>query len=320
MLDERGASRPVPEMATMFVPQPDDLDVSSAPSPGNVGIAIIAPMLRELQSQRRFCIKSQSRCDRSIEAFIARLFGYSPDLSEEDTKALWARVRSFRKKVERDGGGHSVASHLTAAVPMILLSAQARQTWDGHRNKTEAQMRSMAKSLSIWTWVDGINGFGALGLAIIIGEAGDLSNYATIEKLWRRLGLAVIDGVRQQKTKGKEGAALHGYNPVRRAEIWALADSFFKHQWRGDKDIDGKDPKKSKLPTIIPAHAISDYGSIYQRRKERTKITHADWEGGHRDADARRIMTKALLENLWKEWRRIAGTSALPDPEQSHGA
>jgi hypothetical protein len=168
--------------------------------------------------------------------------------------------------------------------------------WDAHRNQTEKAMRKLARSLHVWPWVESVAGFGDLGLAIVIGETGDLSNYATKERVWKRLGLAVIDGERQQRKSSVEAAAAHGYNPKRRAEVWTVADSLFKHQWRGAKDD-------------LEPRPIGPYGAVYERRKLHTETR--EWTPKHRDNDARRVMTKALMENLWRVWR---GRPALHVP------
>lgn len=263
----------------------------------------------ELQKQRVFCIKSQSRCDRSCEAFITRYLGYRNDLTEKERKALFTKAASYRKKIEKggqrsrdshivaapeaDGGSHEQLgnqwdSDLSVCDPIILNSAAARSAWDAHRNQVEKRMRKLSGDLPISAWAAEVAGFGPLGLAIVVGETGDIGSYATKERVWKRLGLAVIEGIRQQKRTNAEDAAKHGYNPRRRAEIWTIADSMFKHQWRGAKDDE-------------PAGPRGRYGAIYMVRKAHTE--NREWSLAHRDTDARRIMMKALIEDLWSEWR-----------------
>lgn len=265
--------------------------------------------LVELQKQRQFCIKSQSRCDRSCEAFIARYLGYRGDLTERERKELFKRAGTMRRAVEKGGltisdnrcevapeaGGEGRRrgdnQHLrapSACIPIILNSATARMAWDSLRAQTEKQMRKLAASLPVYAWASSVKGFGDLGLAIIIGETGDLANYATKERVWKRIGLAVIEGERQQRRTNAEQAAAHGYNPKRRAEIWTIGDSMFKHQWHGAKDD-------------LQAGPSGPYGEVYARRKAHTE-TREGWTLAHRDADARRIMMKALVENLWRVW------------------
>ncbi len=268
--------------------------------------------LVELQKQRVFCIKSQSRSDRSCESFIARSLGYRTDLPEKERKAIFARAASMRRIVEKggqvstddqesrapddaDGDGQHVPDNLargatSVCTPIILNSALARRAWDTHRIQVEKQMVRLARTLPAHAWQTNVVGFGDLGLAIITGEAGDIGSYATKERVWKRLGLAVIEGERQQRKGNVEQAAAHGYNPRRRAEIWTISDSMFKHQWRGAKE--------DRL-----AQAVGPYGAVYARRKAHTETR--GWTDGHRDNDARRVMLKALVEDVWRVWRGL---------------
>lgn len=253
--------------------------------------------LRYLQRQRQFCITSQSRCDRSCESFIARMIGYDPEADEKSRKEVFKQASNFRKKVEKGEVGkgqaldkNQLSRALSDCIPIVMNSAIARQAWDGLRASTEKDMRKIAQSLPAYAWVKDVRGFGDLGFAIIIGETGDLANYATKERVWKRLGLAVIEGQRQGRRTNAEEAAKHGYSPKRRAEIWTVTDSLFRAQWRGAKED-------------APAHALGLYGTAYARRKAATE-GRPDWTPAHRDNDARRIMCKFLVENLWRVWNR----------------
>lgn len=269
-----------------------------------------------LQRQRRFCIATQSKLERSTEAFIVRELGGKKDTPEAERKALWAQAAAIRKAAEAGGEGGQLtgasnAGHCADAIfsshRLIVQSAISRAPWDDFRKAIEVEMEIIAKQLPAWEWVSGVKGFGAKGLAIIVAEAGaDLHNYSSREKLWKRLGLAVMDG-RRQGAPGKGASAQdwldHGYSKPRRAEIWAIVDSLFKHQWRGDKDADGKTPLKTKQPVAVPAHATGPYGEVYARRKAWTLYSNTIVTPKHKDNDARRILTKALIEDLWRVWR-----------------
>jgi hypothetical protein len=328
---------------------------SCAPSPVDAIVAKIAA----LQRQRRFMIKSQSRIDRSLEAYLANLAGYRPNVAEDGTKLrdadgkpiqdkdgkkLWTEIGRIRRLVEagKESGakvseraGHSCGAEqaiaasparkpsrkggregqsLTAEqasplspslpqwadVPMILASANSRQIWDNMRTQVEKDMIRLAKQLPVYPWWQAIKGAGDLGLAIIVGEAGDVGSYRDKSALWKRLGLAVIDGGRQRRVAG-EAAMAHGYAPARRAEVWTIADSLFKHQWRGADEDTGR-----------IAGPSGPYGEYYGRRKaylterERGVNEREPWTPKHIDNDARRYMTKALLRDLRGAWRAEA--------------
>lgn len=246
-----------------------------------------------LQKQRKFCIVSQSRCNRAIESLLASFLGYAPSKGDKDTKAgkaVFARAQAIRKAIEKGGTDPAIPDSIAM---MVNFSAKSRALYDAHRDNTEKRMRKIVRDLPAYGFVQAVAGFGDLGFATILGETGDLSNYATKERVWKRCGLAVINGERQRRVADVEMAAEHGFNPKRRAEIWAIADSMFKHQWSGAKED-------------REACAKGRYGEVYSRRKSATE--DRGWTPKHRDNDARRIMMKALLEELWRAWR-IDGNS-----------
>ncbi len=255
-------------------------------------------------------------------------------VQDKDGKKLWAEISRIRKLVEsgkelparagqargaekantvsparkesREGGregqqyGDEKSNRVLpslpswADVPMILASAQTRIVWDKMRDQVEKEMASLAKQLPVYPWWKNIRGAGDIGLAKIVGEAGNLSKYRDKSALWKRLGLAVIDGGRQRRVAG-EAALLHGYSPARRSEIWNIADSLFRAQWRGaDEDAN------------LPARPIGPYGEYYGRRRTYLAATRPDVTAGHANNEARRYMTKALIRDLRGAWNATA--------------
>ncbi len=268
------------------------------PSP----VDTIVQQLVALQRQRRFAIKSQSRIDRSCEAYLAQLAGYRPKTNPDGTratdaagkpvqdkagKALWAEIGRVRRAVERGDNGPFPA---WADADLIRISAQSRDAWDAMRAGVEKQMERLAKTLPVYPWWSEIRGAGAKGLAIIVGEAGDLGSYRDKSALWKRLGLAVIDGERQRRVGG-DAATVHGFNPVRRAEIWTIADSMFRAQWRGADEETGR-----------AAGPIGPYGEKYAHRRAGT-ANREGWTPARQNADAKRYMTKSLIRDLRAAWR-----------------
>lgn len=280
-------------------------------------IAEICASLRELQSSRRFSIRMQSKCDRGVEAYIARKLGYHADLDKAEREKLFSAAGKLRKQVEsggddRDRGEHQLNSVIAAVAPLVLVTASSRQGFDELRDGTEKEMRRLARLLPVWTWAKAVSGLSDLGLAVIVGEAGDLSAYrkvpgkpgSGVAKLWKRLGLAVIGDVRQgglQRSAAASEWIVHGYNRERRAEIWVIGDVVLRQQWRGDRDEDGGKPKKTGKPVAVPAHSIGPYGDVYGEKK--AEYLDREWDAGHADAAARRYMTKRIIRHLWYAWR-----------------
>lgn len=280
-----------------------------APEPGSPIAALM-----EMQSLRRHCIRSQSRCDRSIEALIARSFGYHSGLADAERKKIFKIAQTIRLAVETNAkaGRPTSDPRIPAQVVNIVeTSYVARAQWDRMRANIEAEMAATARQLEIWPWVKSIRGVGELGLAVIVSEAGDIGSYSGPAKLWKRLGLACMDGIRQGRVPGDlsrdqraEEWKRRGYNPSRRAEIWVfLDDKMFRQQWRGDRDEDGKAPKKTGRPVAVAAHAVGAYGEVYGERKAWNLAR--DLAPKHADNEARRFMAKRFLRDLWVAWRDL---------------
>lgn len=177
--------------------------------------------------------------------------------------------------------------------------------FDDEVSRIEKTLAKSANRLPIAHMVDQIDGFGLPGLAAIVGECGDLSAYRTISGVWKRAGLAVIDGQRQRRVADAEQALVHAYSPERRSAIWNVAEPLARRQ-RTWTDKETGEIKKEPGP----------YG-IYLER-EKAKALAAGCKPAHAEARARRHMTKRLLLDLTVEWRRVAGradTTAAPGKE-----
>ena len=143
------------------------------------------------------------------------------------------------------------------------------------RGEYERELKRIIKKLPIWPHVrDNMFGLGDLGLALIVGAAGDLANYSNPAKLWKRMGMAVIDGERQRKCTDAEKAVKHGYKPANRAILWNIEDAIVK--------VGG------------PYRALYDERKIIELAKGLTKM--------HAHNRAKRYVGKRLLRDLWNAW------------------
>jgi hypothetical protein len=113
--------------------------------------------------------------------------------------------------------------------------------------------------------------------------------------VWKRMGMAVIDGGRQRRVAG-DAALLHGYSPARRSIMWNIGACLIKAQVRSAKDEEG-----NKLAST----AIGPYGQLYIDRKamEAERVDSA----AHAHNRAQRYVEKRLLRDMWKAWRAMDG-------------
>lgn len=175
----------------------------------------------------------------------------------------------------RDALTRSVdASATLASLPLI----EARDHLIAARKPIEKRLEKLAKMLPVYPWVAGVRGFGALSLAKIVGEAGDLSNYSNPAKLWKRMGMAVMpDGSRQRKVSGAEALA-HGYAPQRRSLMYVIGDGLVKQNQTGA------------------------YRTAYDTYKAYQAEINPDMTPMQRHLRAKRYMEKRLLLHLWRAW------------------
>lgn len=221
------------------------------------------------QHRKRCYFQDQrKRLYSSLGAFIRLQLGWSLALPEKERKAIAKRAQDMIA----DGEGEWC--------DLIGQVVAGCQPFEAEEARAEKQMVKLAKTLPVWPRLEQIRGFGPLGLAIIVAEAGDLSNYPNPAKLWKRLGLAVIDGKRQggpAKGATKEDWIAHGYNPQRRSRVFTIGDALIK----GNRD--------------------GPYRQLYLARKE-LELTRVKTKM-HAHRRAQRYMEKRLLLHIWEAWR-----------------
>lgn len=255
--------------------------------------------IRRHHRRRRFAMKIQQKLDRALESFLrVNVTDWSPDLAEADREKINREVKALIKDI-RAGTESEFAE-------FVLTSDAARKPADEMRAVSEKAMTVLAEQLPVYAWVEAIHGAGALGLATIVAEAGDLSNYPNVAKLWKRLGFAPFDGYagstwkrdtwRPRKLTAEEWIE-HPFSGERYALMHQIAIWLINAQWIGKAKSDTGEGKPK------PDGA---YAKVYAARRAHTLKTHADWSDAHRRMDGLRVAMKAFLRDLHVEWARCA--------------
>jgi hypothetical protein len=260
-----------------------------------------------IHRKRMFMMNQRLRCELALGSYLRRTEGWTKEKPEAERKAIAARVAAMMDG-SVDPGEHAEIIEVSRQGSSAFTIKEDQETW---------KLEYVAKKLPVWeTWAKDVKGFGARSLGCIVGEAGDLNNYPDHSKLWKRMGLAVMDGVRQgglPKDANKEDWIAHGYNAMRRSHIFVIGECLVK--------------------------ASGEYREIYLTRKEyereraaasgivvlpAARIPKNDREGymsdGHIHKRAQRYMEKRLLRDLWKAWRRAVddlpmASRAVPSAE-----
>jgi hypothetical protein len=167
---------------------------------------------------------------------------------------------------------------------MFLATNESLIPYEKYREALESEMRTVAESLPAYSWIKSIRGAGSLGLAIIVGESGDLSSYPNHRHLWKRLGLAPPEAYRKPTLDGKTALLIPRQ---RRSAIWTIADSLMK--------------------------SGGEYYEIYIARKRYELAGHPEFArkdtgdgklhaSAHCDKRAKRFAEKLFIRDLWMSW------------------
>lgn len=225
---------------------------------------------------------------------------------EAELKALKEKFTPLQGKVATDCKD-VILAHRNAKIPFQTI-----------REEYEKDLATLVKQLPIWPWVEKVKGFGEQSLASLIGEVGDLSNYANPAKLWKRMCVAVIEGEAQGKRTDEKLAALHGHNPSRRSVMWNIEKQILMAQLRNVKDEDGERTEEST--------ASGPLGELYLERKQFELTKYYEKKDGEvipvwlglAHKRAQRYMGKRLLRELWRAWRESQSPGVLQRLSASH--
>lgn len=247
--------------------------------------------IRSHHRTRNFAMDQRKRADLSLLWFLKTQLGWSKGLPDAERKAIAEQAKAL---VDNPAGQWE---------EVILAALAARAPFDKVEKQATKEMERLAKLLPVWdAFAKDVRGFGARSLAVIVGEAGDLSGYPKKGHLWKRMGVAVMDGVRQgglSKNAGKDAWIEHGYNRERRSRMFVIGDCLVKsgehyretylrrkEYERARAEVAGlKVAPSAKIPKAKAAEYISD-GHIHRR--------------------AQRYMEKQLLRDLLAAWRRAS--------------
>jgi hypothetical protein len=233
-------------------------------------------VIREIWRQRQDMVRAQQKLTLQSKAILRRFTAGDKGEAER----LWKAITT--------GTDHPLAASAAQAIaPLRAASEPLEEARHGY----ELELGRLGKRLPIAHMADRIKGINHGTLARIVAEVGDFTAYDKgVSGIWKRAGLAVIDGERQRKKADKEAAIRHGYSPERHAVFWNVSQALLKAQGTGE--------------------AAGPYRRVYDRRKEHELARAVPAYIAH--ARATRYMVKRLLRDLWREWRDLA-KARVPD-------
>lgn len=174
------------------------------------------------------------------------------------------------------------------ATPTTTNLVGARVGFEVLRKGYEKEMEKAAKALPIYPWVKSVRGLGALGLAQVVAECGDLSNYSNPAKLWKRMGVGL----------SLEGSSYYeGRSPRRRAILYCIGDCIVKAGGELKTLYDERKAFEASKPAC--RRQFKDGGECYDPETNACRKSHLHNK-------AKRFMEKRVLRDMWREWNRLA--------------
>jgi hypothetical protein len=316
---------PVPASRDPLSASDEDQSCCVTQRPLVPSLAETIELIKAAHRERCFWMEQRKRSDLSLGAYLRTTLGWSlalPTAERDRIKQhaaelikLGERYVKAKRRAERKAAPlPSLPAALDAFAHVVVNAIELRGKTDELEAEAGARMESLARSLPVFEFTKSQRGFAALGLAIIVAEAGrDLRDYATKGKLYKRMGLAVIDGKRQgglTKTASKDEWIAHGYVRVRRSRIWTIGTAVLMagnpryRQIYLDRKLYEAARAEAEGLTVAPAAKIPK-----KRAAEYRSL-------GHIDARARRYAEKHLLCDLWRAWKRLTPSDrgAVHDP------
>ncbi len=163
----------------------------------------------------------------------------------------------------------------------------------------------------IWEWLTSIRGLKAGGEAAkLAAMIDDIGNFATISKLWRFAGWAVIEGNIDRCQKGVKSP----YNRKLKSCVFLIVDGFIKHRTPVYRDY--YDEQRARESRLHPYPICTKCGGRGVQVGQNWKCSDcgqgATGQGlkytpAHLNKRAIRKVAKLFLSHLWVKWREFEG-------------
>lgn len=266
--------------------------------------ALVIAQIRELWRRRQSWHRAEKSLTLQCKAVCRRFVGGD----KVEANKLFATV---------DGHSSSGTQGTHAVTVAILPLMMARDTVAEHRASVEKELAKLAKTLPIYPWIEAIPGIAAGSLAALVGECGDIGSYKSASALWKRMGLAVINGGRQRRVGGVD-ALDHGYSPQRRSVMWNIGGGLIGGMGKGPRPKVGEDieanadwsPYQKEFVRLLRAEVdrVTDTWNGPEHKREPVERKGELYESfsAHAAARIKRRIEKKFLAEFYGAWRSHA--------------
>lgn len=191
-----------------------------------------------------------------------------------------ADVQKLRIQV---GNRHDAMVRDEIADQWTLPMRAQRDGLEGLESAIEKQLERLAKQHPMSPWIaTEAKGMSHRTFALLFGITGPLDRFATVSKLWHYLGMHVDQGEAPRKRRGEKLS----YSPQGRTRCYLIGEA------------------------IVKVGGGGKYRALYDAKKAYYEAERVDWPQIRRHRAAMRYAVKAMLKDMWVEWRRVLGEEA----------
>lgn len=282
----------------------------------NLSVTEACQEIQDLYLVFRRYENSASKTRNVMYACVASSLGYRPSLDDNDRERAYAVALDL---IERVGKGEQLSTDERKLKGMIEVQLGSVTSFNDMADDCISKIVSLFEFLPSqvieWMQHPDQNGFADKLLARIIGETGDLANYAAPGKLWKRMGCAPHEkngevhacSTWRKRSTSKENGVVKltareweagnggpGYCPRRRAVVHVVADTLLKSNYVRRRRPD----KTMEIMATGP----------YRQRYDHARVTslsnpsHASWPKQWHHLHSLLLAGKLLLKNLWIVW------------------
>lgn len=263
-------------------------------------VAFLSAELQKCQKLRARYLQFRIANANSLQAYVVSTGGYAANQTEEERKQRFAAAARLIKLIDT---GNAPADTEPSVIAFVQTTQIAIDGFELAKTLQEKQIKKLAEQLPVAPWVrePEQKGFGILMLGIVIGETGDLFNYANPGKVWKRLGCAPFekDGMmlmpatwRGRSKLGRDQTKLDaidwtelGYSPRRRSIAFNISSS------------------------LVQGNGDGPYKTRYDMKKASFAERYPDYKPLRCHYHGHLLCAKLLLKNLWLEW-------VQPEPDE----
>lgn len=276
--------------------------LAAAPPPT---IAETIALIRAHHKKRQVAIEGRIVVMNRLGAYLRTALGWTLEIPAAERKRIEERAnvlidigsRCIKGK-RPDITGSEYSEHESVIVAHLL----GCQPFNNLERDNEKRMSALVATLPVWErWAKSVRGLGPRSLATLVAEIGDLNDYATVSRVWKRMGVAVLEGIRQgglSKSAGKDQWIEHGYKAKRRALLFVVGDCLVKSNGDGYYRAVYLARKQYESAKAMQRGMLLAPAARIPKAKREQYVSE-----GHIHKRAQRYMEKRLLKHLWQAWR-----------------